>query len=638
MFYRHLVRFFTVVCVFILMAQAAIAANPPVTADTARLISLAREARELLKTPGNKARADSILAVANTLASTDKPQIPLLLHWANAEARFQKQEFGKAYEMAVAAIKSPQSQIGLQAQGELLIFYAKTCQNTGQFSTSIEALERTIKFAKSNHLKNLLPRACQTLANLYGAFNQPEKVNESLEQMLEFSRLESDPASGQIALDRLGKLRLNYKRDFKTVDRYFRGSLEISMSLGDTAGIASTLSDIAWNLYVEQQLDSSLYYYNKAIEYGETGKRYYTLANAYGNIGTVYRDMKKYDKARIYWGKGIETAKIINDWYTPSWIYKDMSQMAADQGNYRDAYKFQLYYKEFSDSLASQKSTEGLNLARAKFEADTVKKEVELLSLRLKNQRLLIYGFAGFLLLTVIIGLLLFWQSRLNSKRRISEMDKKILEVTQANLRQQMNPHFIFNTLNSIQYYMYKHDKLATNNYLTKFSSLMRKILENSQHTSIPIRDELDALQLYLELESIRFRDKFDYEISVDDEIDPLMFKIPTMLIQPYVENAICHGLMYREEKGKVKVSLTYCKDYISCIIEDNGIGREASRELNRNLEKNHNSLGTQITESRLKLVSTLYGTSLKTIFTDLKDNEGNGEGTRVEIHIPILT
>ena len=217
-------------------------------------------------------------------------------------------------------------------------------------------------------------------------------------------------------------------------------------------------------------------------------------------------------------------------------------------------------------------------------------------------------------------------------------MDQKILEVTQANLRQQMNPHFIFNTLNSIQYYMYKHDKLATNNYLTKFSNLMRKILENSQHTAVPVRDELDALQLYLELESIRFRDKFDYEIHVDEEIDPLMYKIPTMLIQPYVENAICHGLMLKPEKGMVQISLGLGKDYLSCIIEDNGIGREASREINLKKQHNHNSLGTQITESRLKLVNSFYGKSLKIIYTDLKDENGMATGTLVEIHIPILT
>ncbi len=216
-------------------------------------------------------------------------------------------------------------------------------------------------------------------------------------------------------------------------------------------------------------------------------------------------------------------------------------------------------------------------------------------------------------------------------------MNQKMSEITQANLRQQMNPHFIFNTLNSIQYYMYQHDKLATNNYLTKFSSLMRKVLENSQHTSIPIRDELDALTLYLDLECLRFKDKFEYKINIDEEIDPLLFKVPTMLIQPYVENSISHGLTGREKKGYVSIDLKLEGDHIVCSIEDNGIGREAAQERKKMKGTNHNSLGTQIATSRLDLVNALYGTSLKTIYTDLKNQSGEAEGTRVEIHIPII-
>jgi len=145
-------------------------------------------------------------------------------------------------------------------------------------------------------------------------------------------------------------------------------------------------------------------------------------------------------------------------------------------------------------------------------------------------------------------------------------------------------------------------------------------------------------LKLYLELESIRFKDKFSFEINVDEEIDPLMYKIPTMLIQPYVENSICHGLMPMEGKGFVRIGINLEKDFLLCTIEDNGIGREAAREKSLKKENNHNSLGTRITTSRLDLVNALYGTSLKTVYTDLKNEKGEPAGTRVEIHIPILT
>jgi LytS/YehU family sensor histidine kinase len=166
----------------------------------------------------------------------------------------------------------------------------------------------------------------------------------------------------------------------------------------------------------------------------------------------------------------------------------------------------------------------------------------------------------------------------------------------------------------------------------------MRKTLENSQHTSIPIKDEMDALELYLQLESIRFKEKFDYNINVDEDIDTLLYKIPTMLIQPYVENAICHGLINKDEKGFLKIDLKLQQDFISCTIEDNGIGREAALEIKKAKNGNHQSLGTKITESRLNLVNALYGNSMKIDYTDIKDSEGNPNGTRVVINIPIMT
>jgi LytS/YehU family sensor histidine kinase len=316
----------------------------------------------------------------------------------------------------------------------------------------------------------------------------------------------------------------------------------------------------------------------------------------------------------------------------------DMSNMYLSREDTSNAYINYVLYKKFSDEWIKTETAKGITDARIRYEVDTHNKEVDLLSLRLKNNRILNIGFGGLVVLTIAIGFLLLRGFRLKDRQRISEMNHKISELTQANLRQQMNPHFIFNTLNSIQYYMYQNDKLATNTYLTKFSSLMRKILDNSSKTSIPLRDELDALTLYLDLERLRFKDKFSYEITVDEEIDPLLYKVPTMLIQPYVENSICHGLMPKDEKGVVKIGMKLEEDHIICTIEDNGIGRQAAQERKKMKDPNHNSLGTRIVSSRLDLVNSLYGTSLHTVYTDLKNDKGESDGTRVEIHIPIMT
>jgi hypothetical protein len=367
-------------------------------------------------------------------------------------------------------------------------------------------------------------------------------------------------------------------------------------------------------------------------------KLYFTSANALGNLGTIYRDLGETQKSLKFYLESIEQAKTINYIFHLSWVYKDMSDLYLRLRDTSNAFKNYVLFKQFSDSILKKTSSEGLTDARIRYEADSHNKEVELLNLRVDNQRLLIYGGGGLFVLSMAVLVLLLSRAKINAKRRISEMNRKISEITQANLRQQMNPHFIFNTLNSIQYYMYQHDKLATNNYLTKFSSLMRKVLENSQHTSVPLRDELDALNLYLELEMVRFKDKFEYQINIDEEIDTLLYKVPTMLIQPYVENSICHGLMPGESKGSLRIDLKLENEYILCTIEDNGIGREAAYERRKKSDNNHNSLGTQIVSSRLDLVNALYGTSLKTIYTDLLNEKGEPAGTRVEIQIPILS
>jgi len=459
--------------------------------------------------------------------------------------------------------------------------------------------------------------------------------------MIDAASEENDSLYMEIGFYRLGTSfadTVKKTRNFKMADSLLRMANRIALLRKDTSGVALSLANIGWNFYVEKMYDSSLFYYNISLKYSLPGDEYGTSSNSYGNIGTIYRDLGYPEKSIGYYHKAIDLSKKIGDWYGLSWIYKDMSDMYLRSADTSNAFKNYVLFKKFDDSLKLKERSQGMMDAKIRFDADTHNKEVELLSLRLKNNRFLNYGFTVFIVLTFAIGLLILRSSKHKAKRRISEMNRQISEITQANLRQQMNPHFIFNTLNSIQYYMYQHDKLATNNYLTKFSNLMRKVLENSQHTSIPLSDELSALNLYLELESIRFKDKFEFEIKVDEEIDTMMYKVPAMLIQPYVENSIAHGLMPKSEKGSVKIDIKLEKDYLVCTIEDNGIGREAAQENRAKKEGNHNSLGTHIVSSRLDLVNALYGTSLKTIYADLKNENGDPAGTRVEIHIPIMT
>lgn len=222
-------------------------------------------------------------------------------------------------------------------------------------------------------------------------------------------------------------------------------------------------------------------------------------------------------------------------------------------------------------------------------------------------------------------------------EKKILEIEKQLFDHERKALRLQMNPHFIFNTLNSIQYFILQNDKLSSNRYLTMFSKLMRLTLDNSQYNTICLNDEIESLKLYVELESLRFEEKFDYVFEIDETIPIADIHIPSMIIQPYVENAIKHGLMNKEGKGRLKIKVEQSDEEIICLVEDDGVGREKADAIKKQRQMQHVSMGTRITEDRLKLINSLYGSDLKIQYTDLKDGAGTGCGTIVSIQIPIM-
>lgn len=213
-------------------------------------------------------------------------------------------------------------------------------------------------------------------------------------------------------------------------------------------------------------------------------------------------------------------------------------------------------------------------------------------------------------------------------KQRSSELEMQAL-------RAQMNPHFIFNSLNSINMFILENNRLQASEYLSKFSKLIRLILQNSQDTFIPLEKEVEALQLYLELESLRFDNKFQYNISLDDSLDGSTLKVPPLIIQPYVENAIWHGLIHKKENGRLEIQV-FAKDKLLFYkITDDGIGRSKAEELKSKSAEKQKSMGMRITADRIALLNQQSDTSIK--ITDLVLEDGTPGGTEVLIELRVL-
>jgi hypothetical protein len=271
-------------------------------------------------------------------------------------------------------------------------------------------------------------------------------------------------------------------------------------------------------------------------------------------------------------------------------------------------------------------------------------KENELNAFKLEQTRYYLFALGGFILLAVLVAILLIRQNRMKAGQ-----DKLLLE--QRLLRAQMNPHFLFNTLSNIQSYMLENDMEKASHYLSRFAKLMRNILDNSSLESIPLKQEISTMENYLEIQKIRFPGKFDYVIEADPEIDPEITFIAPMLAQPFIENAIEHGLRYRQEKGNIRIHIRLDANgsngdmpvdktgLLFFKVTDDGIGREQSEKMEMGRLKDHRPMATSITRERLRILSNKANRKIRSkIHLEIKDlyNEsGNPSGTVVRFGVP---
>lgn len=252
------------------------------------------------------------------------------------------------------------------------------------------------------------------------------------------------------------------------------------------------------------------------------------------------------------------------------------------------------------------------------------------------------WWFISLLILVGLYGISLFYRNRI---QKIQLRNQIVLEKVELEnslnqskikaIKSQMNPHFFYNALNTFQSYILSNDKKQALNYLSKFSNLTRTILELTEKDTISIAEEVKTLSLYLEIEKARFEDDFEYKINVNSTIDSEQTKIPSMLLQPYVENAIKHGLLHKEGLKKIFIQFLETEDYISIIIDDNGIGRKKSGELKSIKNKNHQSFATKAIQNRIDLLNQNQTNKISIEFTDKVNPSQMPIGTTVRIEIP---
>lgn len=360
----------------------------------------------------------------------------------------------------------------------------------------------------------------------------------------------------------------------------------------------------------------------------------YKIANAY-----IAQD--KYDEAIPYLEESIKDADVDDDLLVRKDATRKLSEVYKYKGDYTKALETYQEYVAVVDTLYVRKEQEIARAARFNRELAAKQSRIsgleqereltqskyslalteqQLVAESIKRQNWIIYSLIFGMLL---MGLAVYFFYRSNKQQKLAN---NLLAL--KSLRSQMNPHFIFNALNSVNNFIAKSDERSANRYLSDFSTLMRAVLENSDEDFIPLSKELELLELYTKLEHSRFSDKFDYAIIVDEDIDIDAFQIPPMLLQPYIENAIWHGLRYREDKGFLKIELKQKDKFaLEISITDNGIGRKNSAALKTQNQKKQKSKGMGNIKKRIEILNDMYKDKVDVFISDL---ETNGTGTKV--------
>jgi LytS/YehU family sensor histidine kinase len=382
--------------------------------------------------------------------------------------------------------------------------------------------------------------------------------------------------------------------------------------------------------------DSAWSYFMKAYELSQKTHNKTGLASICTMLGAYYMEIGDIKKAKTYTLEAFEIAKETGFTIQIISLTDLLKKIYTKEGNYKSALEVYELNIKTRDSLSNEKvrkeATEkeyNYNLEKKENENKLLAQQNQIQNLQMQQSRYFSLGLGVLLLLVILVAILFARQNRFRSEQKNVQMEQKLL-------RTQMNPHFIFNSLNTIQQFIITNDNDKAQLYLSKFSRLMRRLLESNTKESITLKEEVEILEKYLEIESLRFNNVFSYQIKVAENINPTQINMPHFLIQPFVENAIWHGLLPKEGDKELKIVFEkQGENTLSCTIDDNGVGRQ--NKLQKAPFEEKKSLAISFIKQRLALMNKVKKTNYALTLTDKKDAAGNDAGLSVRITMPVL-
>lgn len=571
------------------------------------------------------------------------------------------------------------------AQGNAYLNLGNSKIIEGDYKAAINYFQQAQEiFENENPAPNTKDEIASGLAKSYGSIgivlseqsNYAKALQFYLKSVKIYEKLDDQVRCAKL-YNNIGVIYKSQKSDFKALE-FFVKAEKIQSKLKDE-NISITLTNIA-NCYLNQNnLEKANFYYNEAKKVLDKHPNPRALGEWYNNKGLLEKAEKNAVEAIDNWQNAIITFQSIDDKFGLGDTYLYLGQLYFEQQNLDKALEStnqalqiakqievveqqmlceklisEIYNKKGNASKALQHFQNYSALKDKLINEENIRKSVEssmnyefekkeLLQKEAQEKREFLIqeeakSFKLKMLFGTLIGLLvlgiIFLIYNRNQLKNTLTLQKELAEYEQKALHLQMNPHFVFNCLGSISSFIVQNGTDSAIKYLAKFSKLMRLTLEYSKESLIPIDNEIESLQNYLELEQLRFNNNFDFAITKSTEIEDDV-ALPPLLLQPFVENAIIHGVIPKKTKGQIKVDFQIDKESLVCIIEDDGVGCETSKKVKENSVSVHKSMAIDIIKKRLEMIASSTHKNATISIEEINSNDNN-LGTRVVLKLPI--
>ncbi|WP_127021453.1 tetratricopeptide repeat-containing sensor histidine kinase [Flagellimonas beolgyonensis] len=551
-------------------------------------------------------------------------------------------QYQKAVDLHLDALAAAEKANNTELRVLSLNMLGVVYRRTDAIKTALDYNQRALELAESVdnpsvHIKRSINVALNGIGNLYQTLEQYDQAIVQFERALKLEEELGNKLGLAINHQNIGNC-LEEKGDLESALENYRKSLAYNEEIGSEYGTIICKNSLA-QIYLKQDMPyAALVLLEPLLEASQRIGDFFITASIFINTGWAHTKLGNFDQAHDFISKGLDMAINRNMPSSILYGYQKLSELEYDRGDFKKAYE---YYKKADENAAQISSATNLRYMNdiiERYETDkknnqiaVLAKQNEIVRLRLKKNETTLLVSA--LIVGLISSILYILYRQYQSKN-----EKRVLTLEQKMLRSQMNPHFLFNSLNSIKLYIINNEQKNAVHYLNKFSKLVRKILEASSQREISLAEELETVELYMNIENIRFSNEIDFRVEVDEDINVDNVKIPSLTLQPFLENSLWHGLSPKEGEKKIHIHVKRKdKGHVSIEILDNGVGRTMAEANKENRVLKRKSVGIHITKERLANFAKDYQNNFDVDIVDLYDDNGKPNGTKVVLDIPTI-